>query len=186
MLGDDLYENGIEVRHRNDGQANLLDILSQFDDKFARPYQAFERLPGFYFWVPLGNHDYRYNARGALFTYSEVSPLWRFPTLHYEIPRLFDWVQIHAVHTDTDVRCDLNGLQVASIKRAMCDDGNQERWKILFGHQPVYNSGHHRNDSEERCTRALIEQPLILKCSVHLYLAGYAHHQEHLTAREFE
>ena len=49
MLGDNLYDNGIEVRDRSDGQASLRDILSQFDNKFAHPYQAFERIPGFHF-----------------------------------------------------------------------------------------------------------------------------------------
>ena len=188
MLGDNIYENGIEVRHADDGQASLREILSRFDEKFARPYQGFERLPGFHFWVSLGNHDYRRNAVGAMLTYSEFSPLWRLPALHYEIPRLPDWLQIHALHTDTDtdVRRELNGLQVASVKRTLCSEGNPTRWKVVFGHHPVYNSGHHRDDSQERQTRALVERPLLLECGVHLYVAGHAHHQEHLTARGFE
>ena len=185
-LGDNIYENGIEVRDREDGPASYRKILSQFETKFARPYQVFEQLPGFLFWVSLGNHDYRRNAVGAMVTYSEFSPLWRLPALHYQIPRLPDWIQIYAIHTDTDVRRDLNGLQVASITRALCGGGNPDRWKFLFGHNPVYSSGHHRNDAEERRTRALIEQPVLLACGVHLYLAGHGHHQEHLTAQGFE
>ena len=156
MVGDNIYEDGIKVGSRDDGGASFREIMSQFDQKFARPYAAFETFPGFHFWVSLGNHDYRRNASGALITYSEFSNLWRFPALHYEIPRLPDWVQVHTVHTDTDVRRDLNGLQVASIRRKMCGEGNPDRWKILVGHQPVYNSGHHRNDGNERRTRALV------------------------------
>lgn len=186
MLGDNIYENGIEVRTRDDVSSSLAEILAQFDEKFAQPYRGFERLPGFHFWVSLGNHDYRRNALAALLTYSEFSSLWRFPALHYEVPLLPDWIQIHAVHTDTDVRRDLNGLQVTSIKRALCGEGDPNRWKVLFGHQPVYNSGHHRNDGQEQSTRALLEEPLLLQCGVHLYLAGHAHHQEHLTAKGFE
>ena len=68
----------------------------------------------------------------------------------------------------------------------MCRDDHPDRWKLLFGHNPVYNSGHHRNDGQERRTRATVEQPLILACGIDLYLAGHAHHQEHLTARGFE
>ena len=186
MLGDNLYENGIEVRSRDDTDASLQEILSQFANKFGRPYERFENFPGFHFWVSLGNHDYRRNALGAMVTYSEFSTLWRLPALHYEIPRLPAWLQIHAVHTDTDVRRDLNGLQVASIRRTLCGEGRPDRWKFLFGHNPVYNSGHHRNDSNEQRTRGLIEQSLLLECGVHVYFAGHAHHQEHLTARGFE
>ena len=186
MLGDNIYDNGIEVTEREDATSSLSEILAQFDQKFADPYRLFERFSGFHFWVSLGNHDYRRNAVAALVTYSEFSPLWRFPALHYEIPLLPEWIQIHAVHTDTDVRRDLNGLQVASLKRALCGDRDPDRWKVLFGHQPVYNSGHHRRDGQQRRTRALLEEPLILQCGVHLYLAGHAHHQEHLTARGFE
>jgi hypothetical protein len=185
MLGDVVYENGIEVRERDDADASLQEILSQFEEKFERPYGAFASLPGFHFWVALGNHDYRRNSTGALVTYSEFSDLWRLPALHYEVGRLPDWLQVHAVHTDTDVRRDLNGLQVASIRRRMCRDDSPDRWKILFGHHPVYNSGNHRNDTDERRTRALVE-PLILDCGIDLYLAGHAHHQEHLTVRGYE
>ena len=186
LLGDNIYEDGIKVDTRDDGGASLREILGQFDAKFADPYAAFTALPGFHFWVSLGNHDYRRNASGTMVTYSEFNDLWRMPSLHYDIPRLPDWVQIHSVHTDTDVRRDLNGMQVDSIRRRMCNESGSSRWKVLFGHNPVYNSGHHRNDGNEQRTRALIEQPLIMECGVHFYLAGHAHHQEHLTARGFE
>ncbi len=186
MVGDNIYENGIEVKQRDDVELSLQEVLHQFDLKFEQPYAAFARLPGFHFWVALGNHDYRRNVAGAMVTYSEFSALWRLPALHYEIPRLPAWIQIHAVHTDTDVRRDLNGLQVASIRRRLCEPEPADRWRLLFGHQPVYNSGHHRNDGRERRTRALLEQSLLRDCGVHLYFAGPAHHQEHLTARGFE
>ena len=186
MLGDNIYENGIEVDNRDDEETSFRRIVAQFDEKFEEPYAPFGALAGFHFWAVLGNHDYRRNASATMVTYSEFSDLWRLPALHYEIPRLPDWIQIHAIHTDTDERRDLNGLQVASIRRRMCREEPPDRWKLLFGHHPVYNSGHHRNDGQERRTRALVEQPLILECGVHLYLAGHAHHQEHLTARGFE
>jgi hypothetical protein len=186
MLGDNIYEDGIAVENRDDQQASFREIVTQFDEKFAKPYEPFLMRPGFHFWGVLGNHDYRRNASGAMVTYSEFSDLWRVPAPHYEIPRLPDWIQMHAMHTDTDERRDLNGLQVASIRRQMCRADHPNRWKLLFGHQPVYNSGHHRNDGQERRTRALVERPLILECGVHLYMSGHAHHQEHLTARGFE
>ena len=126
MLGDNMYENGIEVTTRDDVTSSLSEIMAQFDQKFADPYRSFERFPGFHFWVTLGNHDYRKNAVGALLTYSQFSALWRFPAFHYEVPRLPDWIQVHAVHTDTDVRRDLNGLQVTAVKRAVCGDDHPD------------------------------------------------------------
>jgi hypothetical protein len=186
MLGDNIYENGIEVKSRDSVDGSYREIIDQFDEKFERPYQSFLDIPGFHFWATLGNHDYRKNAIVAMLTYSEFSTLWRFPTFHYEIPLLPDWVQIYALHTDTDERRDLNGLQIASAKKALCRERQADRWKLVFGHQPAYNSGHHRGDSKEDRTRSLIENPLIRECGVHVYLAGHAHHQEHLTAQGFE
>ena len=186
MLGDNIYENGIEVKARDDVDASYREIFDQFDEKFESPYGSFIDLPGFHFWIVLGNHDYRKNALVAMLTYSEFSKLWRFPNFHYEIPLLPEWIQIYALHTDTDERRDLNGLQIASAKKALCAERKPDRWKLAFGHQPAYNSGHHRDDSNEKRTRALLENPLFHECGVHVYLAGHAHHQEHLTARGFE
>ena len=188
MLGDNIYENGIQVSASNAGSAaaSAEEILSQFDAKFEAPYRAFEELDRFAFWAVLGNHDYRRNTLGTHVTYSEFSELWRMPALHYEVPGLPEWAQVYGLHTDTDVRRDLNGLQVRSARNALCDDSRPDRWKIVFGHQPVHNSGHHRGDANERRVRALLEEPLLKRCGVHLYLSGHAHHQEHLTADGYE
>lgn len=186
MLGDNIYENGIEVFNRFDAEPSYQEIVSQFDEKFEAAYRQFEQIPGFLVWAVAGNHDYRKNAIGAMITYSEFSRLWRMPAFHYEVPLLPDWVQIYALHTDTDERRDLNGLQVAAARKALCEPRRPDRWKLVFGHQPVYNSGHHRNDGNERRTRSLLEGPLFRECGVHIYFSGHAHHQEHLTARGFE
>ncbi len=184
MLGDNLYEDGVEVRIRDDADASYAEIIEQFAAKFERPYAALAEMPGFHVWVVAGNHDYERHAAGAEITYSEFSRLWRMPAQHYAIPRLPAWVQIQGIHTDTNIRRDLNGLQVASIRRSLCAEG-PERWKLAFGHYPVYNSGHHGGDANERRVRALVE-PVFRDCGVHVYFAGHAHHQEHFTAPGFE
>lgn len=186
MLGDNIYSNGIRVTMRDSVEGSYQEILDQFDEKFEAPYQRFEDIPGFHFWPVLGNHDYRRNTLGTHITYSEFSDLWRLPALHYEVPKLPPWIQIYGLHTDTDVRRDLNGLQVHSARRALCEERSTERWKIAFGHNPIYNSGHHQDDANEKRTRSLLEHPLIRECGVHVYLAGHAHHQEHVTATGFE
>jgi hypothetical protein len=184
MLGDNLYEDGVEVRIRDDAEASYREIIDQFELKFARPYRGLAELPGFHVWAVAGNHDYEAHAAGAQIAYSEFSPLWRMPAQYYTVPRLPPWIQLQAIHTDTSKRRDLNGLQVAAVRRALCAEG-PARWKLAFGHHPIYNSGHHRDDSDERRTRALLE-PVFRECGVHVYFSGHAHHQEHLTAPGFE
>ena len=100
ILGDNIYENGIEADIRDDEPASFREIVGQFDDKFAKPFESFGSLPGFHFWAVLGNHDYRRNASGTMVTYSEFNDLWRLPALHYEIPKLPDM--------DSD-SCDAHG-----------------------------------------------------------------------------
>ena len=186
VLGDNLYDDGVKVTERSNADMSYREIMRQFDEKFEAAYRPFEQLDGFHFWLVLGNHDYRKGAVGASVTYSEFSRLWRMPAFHYDVPLLPDWIQIYALDTDTDERRTLNGLQVAAAKNALCAERNPDRWKLVFGHQPVYNSGHHRRDAEERRTRAMVERPVLRGCGVHVYLAGHAHHQEHLTVSGFE
>jgi len=184
MLGDLVYEHGIEVNVRERADASFGEIIRQFDAKFAIPYKGFEAFPGFHFWAVAGNHDIDEGAPGALVTYSRFNSMWRMPAQHYQIPRLPSWLQMQAIHTDTDVRRDLNGLQVAALRQNLCA-GGAERWKLAFGHQPVHNSGHHKGNGDERRARALLE-PVFEECGVHIYFAGHSHHQEHLTAPGFE
>jgi Calcineurin-like phosphoesterase len=186
LLGDALYENGIEVDDRMDAGRSRDAIKGQFRTKFEQPYEAFHQLPGFRFWVALGNHDYRRNALASLVDYASLSDLWGLPAFNYEVPRLPAWLQIHAIHTDADVRRDLNGIQVEAIRQRLCAESPSARWRFAFGHHPVFSSGHHRGDGNERRVRALLVEPLFRPCGVHAYFAGHAHHQEHLTAPGFE
>ena len=55
MLGDNIYENGIEVKARDSVDASYREIIDQFDEKFEKPYKSFVDIPGFHFWVTLGN-----------------------------------------------------------------------------------------------------------------------------------
>jgi len=73
MLGDNIYEKGIKVDSRDDERASFREIVAQFDEKFAKPYEPFGALTGFHLWAVLGNHDYRRNASGTMVRYSEFS-----------------------------------------------------------------------------------------------------------------
>ena len=39
MLGDNIYEDGIEVKSRDNVDASYREIIRQFDDKFEAPYE---------------------------------------------------------------------------------------------------------------------------------------------------
>ena len=96
MLGDNIYDDGIEVRARSDAVASYREILDQFDRKFEAPYRNFGEFSGFHFCVVAGNHDYRRNALGSMLTYSEFSKLWRMPALPLRGPAV--------AGLDTDLR----------------------------------------------------------------------------------
>ena len=42
-LGDNIYDNGIEIAARDNPDASYREVMSQFEDKFERPYQRFLR-----------------------------------------------------------------------------------------------------------------------------------------------
>lgn len=185
LLGDALYGDGLQVTNQSDPERSRDALLEQLRRKFEEPYTGLRDIPGFRVWIALGNHDYRAGSVAAMVDYSQLSELWRLPAHHYDVPGLPDWLQIRAVDTDTDVRRDLNGLQVEVLKRALCAEHPEPRWKLVFGHHPLYSSGAHGGDANERRVRAMLG-PLLRECGVHAYLAGHDHDQEHLTAPGFE
>jgi predicted phosphodiesterase len=186
MMGDNIYENGIAVTDLSSAEASLREIRAQFEEKFEGPYQQFEQFGRFDFWAVLGNHDYRRNSAYSQVMYTWESKLWRTPAYYFDVPYLPDWIQIYGIHTDTDEKRDFNGLQVGAIRRALCDEKRDpERWKLVFGHQPLVNHGHHESSGTERRMNALFG-PAVRSCGVDVYLAGHAHHQEHITLGGYE
>ncbi len=49
MLGDNIYDDGIEVRARSDANASYREI--QLEQKFEASYRSFGELSGFHFWA---------------------------------------------------------------------------------------------------------------------------------------
>jgi Icc-related predicted phosphoesterase len=147
LNGDLIYDNG-----------EIEKISSVFEKPYTELLQQNVR-----FQAVLGNHDIRtkngadhlrypgFNMQGRYYTFTQAS------------------VQFFALDTNSNAPWD------AQIK--WLDDQLARipsRWKIVFGHHPLYSSGLHGGDKElaERLA------PLFSRHGVQLYLCGHDHNYE--------
>lgn len=177
-LGDNFYEDGVK---------SVTD--ERWQKSFERVYTAKSLQVPWY--AVLGNHDYLGNVQAQI-DYSKTSPRWRMPA------RYFTWTQ--TVEAGVEVQffaLDTNPLQssMTGAKSKRYGDIDQQdpelqyawlekelaaskaRWKIVFGHHPVYTAGMLHKDSPDLIKRL---KPLLEKYGVQAYLAGHEHDQQHL------
>jgi hypothetical protein len=158
LLGDNIYPNGaLSARDR------------QFQDKFEKPYAAL-RFP---FYVVLGNHDVHLGPLGARaqINYTSRSTKWHLPARHY-----------HKVVGNTElIALDTNRILSDSAQLSWLDDtlaASRARWKIVFGHHPLYSVGAHgREDAAVGHPQAKLREllsPLLCRHQA-LYIAGHEH-----------
>ncbi len=164
LLGDNFYENG--VHSVND---------KQFQTKFEDMYnQSSLQLP---FYAVLGNHDYRGNPEAQV-QYTNVSEKWKMPARYYTFTQPVDdstEVQFFALDTNPIAGGGAHVTeQISWLKSEL--DKSQARWKIVFGHHPLYSGGYHGNDPETLTMRARLEP--ILEPAIDLYLCGHDHDQQ--------
>jgi acid phosphatase len=156
LLGDNFYENGVKST-----------ADPQWQSKFERMYDAAALNVPFY--AILGNHDYRENAEAQV-DYTRAAPgsRWRMPARYYVVTcTLADGsrVELFALDTTTFVS---DAAQGAWLERALA--ASTARWKIVFGHHPVYSNGHHGNSA------GLIESLApILAHRADVYISGHDH-----------
>lgn len=151
LLGDNIYPLGSWSKKDK-----------QFLDKFEQPYRNLD-----FKWYPvLGNHDY-YGIEKTQLEYK--SERWDMPGRYY-VTLLGD-AEILAIDTnkiasDTKQRSWLIGRLAAS----------KARWKIVYGHYPVYSGGVHGNN-------LLMERyflPIAKETGVDFYLSGHDHDQQYI------
>jgi hypothetical protein len=164
LLGDNFYENG--VKSVND---------KQFQSKFEAMYNSPSLQVPFY--AVLGNHDYRGNAEAQV-QYTGLSKRWKMPARYYTFTQTIDdstAAQFFALDTNPIAADDAQAAeQIAWLKSEL--EKSRARWKIVFGHHPLYSGGYHGDDRETLTMRARLEP--ILEPAIDLYLSGHDHDQQ--------
>lgn len=178
LLGDNFYELGV---------ASADD--SAWTHKFEQIYAADSLQVPFY--AVLGNHDH-YGNIAAQLDYAHraaagkaASTRWTLPARYYSFSRLLDdGTDVLFVALDTEPLVSPFGT--AAERQAQLDwlqqtlAGSRARWKIVFGHHPLYSGGMHGHQAR------LIDtlEPIFVQQGVDLYLAGHDHDQQMLQPRQ--
>ncbi|MBD6616332.1 metallophosphoesterase [Komarekiella sp. 'clone 1'] len=148
LAGDNIYNNG---------------EIEKIGAVFERPYQALLKQ-GVKFQACLGNHDIRTANGDPQVRYSGFNMNGR---RYYTFKR--DRLQFFALDTNSnaDWQNQLPWLeQELSLSKAT--------WKVVFGHHPVYSSGHYGVNQ----TFVKDFTPLFQKYGVQLYINGHDHNYE--------
>jgi len=138
---------------------------------------------GIPFYTSLGNHDYAHPqiicpgqtaSPAAEIAYSEHSKSWRMPARYYTF--VAGPVRFFALDTE-----GWSGAELEWLKQALESTVNEPdvKWRIVYGHHPMYTSGVHLNERRIAVLRKELA-PLFQATKVDLYIAGHDHDMEHL------
>jgi tartrate-resistant acid phosphatase type 5 len=117
---------------------------------------------GIPFYATTGNHDWGLaDSPAAEILYSQRSPTWRMPALYYSFTA--GPAQFFAVATNA-----MSETQVRWLERELAR--STARWKIVYGHHPIYSHGEHGDTAELQ--RLLLP---VLKNHAQVYIAGHEH-----------
>ena len=179
--GDNFYPSGV---------ASVQDPL--WKRSFEDVYTAFSLQEE---WYPvLGNHDYDGDAQAQI-EYSRISRRWRLPARYHHFERTTkDGTTVLFLFLDTNpfekkyYREDQGPFFRSNLATGAADSLAQKewlldvlqkskaRWKIVFGHHPLYSAGKRKGLTEDVASSLL---PILVKGGAHLYVAGHEHQLEH-------
>lgn len=143
-------------------------------------------------WYPvLGNHEYRGNTQ-AVIDYSQVSARWRMPARYYArtveagdaealllfidtAPLITRYAENSEKYPDAD-RQDTQA-QLRWIEQQLSSHP-EARWKIVFGHHPLYADTDKKESERTDLQRQL--EPLFNKYGVDFYICGHIHNFQHV------
>ena len=151
LAGDNIYNNG---------------EIEKISAVFERPYQSLLKL-GVKFQACLGNHDIRTENGDPQVKYAGFNMKGRYYT--------FKRNQVQFFALDTNINADWKN-QLTWLEKEL--SLSKAPWKVVFGHHPIYSSGHYGvNQSFIK-----IFTPLFQKYGVQLYINGHDHTYERTRA----
>jgi 3',5'-cyclic AMP phosphodiesterase CpdA len=151
LAGDNIYNNG---------------EMEKIGEVFERPYQPLLKQ-GVKFHACLGNHDIRTANGDPQVKYAGFNMKGRYYTFRRGI------VQFFALDTNSNADWK-NQLSWLEKELSVSDAAG----KVVFGHHPIYASGHYGSNPEFIKTFT----PLFKKYGVQLYINGHEHHYERTRA----
>ncbi len=164
-------------------------VRSVSDPKWKSRWEDFYTPLGFPFYAALGNHDYGHppiicpferGSPDAEVAYTAHSKSWRMPARYYTFkagPVLF-------IAIDTEGWSDEQLAWIQATLTASARDPDI-KWRIVYGHHPIYTSGVHLNERRISALRAQL-LPILKAAHVDAYICGHDHDLEHLRADGME
>lgn len=142
-------------------------VTGPADSRWKAGWEALYDGMGVAIFAATGNHDWGFaESPAAEILYSRKSPTWRMPALYYTFTA--GPAQFFALATEVFSRTQADWLERELAR-------SRARWKIVYGHHPVYSYGTHGPDLKLR--RLL---PPALKDRADVYLAGHEHSVQYL------
>jgi len=151
-LGDNFYPAG---------------IATPTDDRWEHEFNRFYGSMRIPFFASLGNHDWVLaDSPAAEILHAGGSDRWRMPASRYSF--VAGPVQFFALDTNLVTRAELDWLE-AELGRSSA------RWKVVYGHHPIYSDGKYGDDA------ALRDRLMpILRGRANLYICGHEHNLQHI------
>jgi len=164
-------------------------VHNQTDKTWRKRWEALYTPLGIQFYASLGNHDYGHPpiicpgngaSPEAEMEYSALSESWRMPARYYTF--LAGPARFFAIDTE-----GWSDAQLEWLKSALAASLNERgvKWRIVYGHHPMYTSGVHLNQRRIGVLRRELA-PLFKEMKVDAYVAGHDHDMEHLRADGIE
>jgi hypothetical protein len=145
MCGDNIYPDGNSV---------------WFRAKFEVPYQDL-LADGVRFYASLGNHDAEHGQRAEL----EYDKFGMGGHRYYAFSKGNGLVEFFALDTN-----QISPEQTKWLEESLA--ASKARWKVVFGHHPLYCSARKHGSSPELCT---VLEPLFVKYKVDSVFSGHDH-----------
>ena len=167
--GDNIYPDGVE-------SADDPQWKTKFEDVYADPALQVPIYPS------LGNHDHRGNIQAQV-DYAQRSQNWSMGGIYYTFTRtLADGTEVQFFAIDSDPihenRVEAE-TQLDWLDREL--EESDARWKIVFGHHPLYGHNPWRGHNSMMIARL---EPLLVRHRADIYFAGHDHALEMLKSIE--
>lgn len=142
-------------------------VTDPADPRWKTGWEQIYDTLGIPFFAVTGNHDWGFaDSPAGEILYSRQSRSWRMPALYYSFTA--GPAQFFALATHAFSHTQLRWLETELAR-------SRARWKIVYGHHPIYSYGTHGDTPELK--RLLLP---VLKGRAQIYLAGHDHLPQYL------